>query len=568
VLEGALVDQIAAGEVVERPASVVKELLENAIDAESTSVRVEIAEGGRDRIVIADDGVGMSAEDAALAVQRHATSKLRSMEDFRTLATMGFRGEALPSIASVSRFRLTTCERGAVAGTEVRIEGGSAPAIREVGRAPGTTIEVADLFFNVPARRKFLRARQTEASHVADICLRVALAHPRLKLTLQREDRVHREYLPAPDRFTRATRVFSELELRRVRGEIDAIEVEAALSTPEHARVGPRHLLLFVNDRPIVDRSLARVVAQAFGDALEGGHYPRGVVWLKMAADRVDVNAHPQKTEVRFARARAVYDAVLRVIAGELETKTWGAGIEGSALKAGTGSPSSRSAAYWDARLEGLPTDETKDGSALGGALAGALREAPARIEAAEAAEKPEPAKPEKLPKKKATKKPARRLVGTLSNGLLLVEMGGALRVLSPVALARRALEVGELRGRALVFPDRVDLDAAQAAAVVAKKGALGAVGLEVSLVGERTAAVHEVPTAEGVAARIWEAAPPGDLLLAALDAEEPRAAIVDAALSTLPRDPALGEALLAATPDEALGGEAWKLDELQKRAT
>ncbi|MEM1418526.1 MAG: DNA mismatch repair endonuclease MutL, partial [Myxococcota bacterium] len=217
-LDDALIDQIAAGEVVERPSSVVKELVENALDAKARRLEVEIVEGGRTRIRIVDDGIGMDPEDAAAAVMRHATSKLRSFGDLDRLSTMGFRGEALPSIASVSRFRLVTRPREALSGTEVRIEGGGPAIVREVGAAPGTVVEVDDLFFNVPARRKFLKARQTETGHVRETCVRVALARPDVLLRLRVDGRESRLFAPAPNRQARARAVFPDLPLEAVEG--------------------------------------------------------------------------------------------------------------------------------------------------------------------------------------------------------------------------------------------------------------------------------------------------------------------------------------------------------------
>ena len=201
MLEGALVDQIAAGEVVERPASVVKELVENALDAGATRVDVDIADGGRARIRVSDDGSGMDREDAARAVLRHATSKIREVDDLLALTTLGFRGEALPSIASVSRFSLKTRPEAEVAGTEVRIEGGAAPVVRDVGCAAGTSVTVEDLFFNVPARRKFLRAAQSESGRILGVCLAAALGAPALHLTVTSNGRKARAYLPARDWF-------------------------------------------------------------------------------------------------------------------------------------------------------------------------------------------------------------------------------------------------------------------------------------------------------------------------------------------------------------------------------
>ncbi|MDQ3037391.1 MAG: DNA mismatch repair endonuclease MutL, partial [Myxococcota bacterium] len=320
ILPDDLADQIAAGEVVERPASVVKELVENAIDAGARAIKVEIEGGGIGLVRVSDDGHGMIEADARLAIRRHATSKISVREDLDRIATLGFRGEALPSIASVSRFTLATRTRDAVAGTEVRIEGGAEATAREVGCAPGTTVTVRDLFFNVPARRKFLKAVGTESAHVRETLVRAALGSAELRITLVRDGRTALELLPVAELGKRASLLFPEESLARVEGVRDGIELEALLSPPERARSGAAHLHLYVNGRPVRDRALARSVAFAYGSVLPPGRYPVGVVYLRIPPERVDVNVHPQKSEVRFDSARTVFDAISRVLAHGLGT--------------------------------------------------------------------------------------------------------------------------------------------------------------------------------------------------------------------------------------------------------
>ena len=372
-----LINRIAAGEVVERPASVVKELVENALDAEAGAITVEMVEGGRERIRVVDDGVGMDREDALMCVRRHATSKLRRFEDLGTLRTMGFRGEALASIASVSRFRLLTRQREAVAATEVRVEGGAAPVVRDAGAPPGTTVEVDELFFNVPARRKFLRARQTESHHIAETVLKAALAHPQIRFALTSNGRRIREYLPALGRLARAQAVFDDQKLVPIEASQDDVGVVAALGPPERARSGARHLYLFVNDRPVIDRALARAIAFSYGDRLAKGKYPAGVLFLSLPPGEVDVNAHPQKTEIRFARASRVLDAVTRLLTRELGTRRWAGGIEGTAAESsvrpaakpagpassGGPAPSLRRDGFWSERLAAGPGTRTSTGA-------------------------------------------------------------------------------------------------------------------------------------------------------------------------------------------------------------
>ncbi|MCA9647318.1 MAG: DNA mismatch repair endonuclease MutL [Polyangiaceae bacterium] len=309
-----LASQIAAGEVVERPASAVKELVENALDAGATRVDVEIVGGGITKVAVRDDGRGMDAEDAALAVERHATSKLSAIADLQNVVTYGFRGEALPSIASVSRFRLVTRSAESDAATELRLEGGVNPVITPTASAVGTLIELKDLFFNVPARRKFLRSSNTESGHITEVLEAAAFARHDVSFTLTRDGRKVREWLRAPSRGERARAALQEDELAQCEGERGTLKVEAYLSRPERARAGAAGLRLFVNGRPIKDRALAVTVAQAYGSVLERGRYPRGIVYLELPPQLVDVNVHPQKTEVRFADARAVCDSLYRVL--------------------------------------------------------------------------------------------------------------------------------------------------------------------------------------------------------------------------------------------------------------
>jgi DNA mismatch repair protein MutL len=307
-----LANKIAAGEVVERPASVVKELVENALDAEATRVRVDIDLGGLARIRVTDDGVGMDPEDLALAVERHATSKIASVEDLARIESYGFRGEALPSIASVARVVLTSRARGVDEGTEMSIDGGAPARTRPIGAAIGTSVEVKDLFWNVPARLKFLKSTATESAHVGEVVLVAALARPDVGFTLTRDGKVAREYLRAASREERARAVVAEDRLEPCRGERGPLRFEAYLAPPERARAGATGLRLFVNGRPVKDRQLARAIANAYGSVLEPGRYPVGVFYLELPFDRIDVNVHPQKAEVRFADGRAVFDAVTR----------------------------------------------------------------------------------------------------------------------------------------------------------------------------------------------------------------------------------------------------------------
>ena len=320
VLPPTLASQIAAGEVVERPASAVKELIENALDAGAERCDVACDGGGISRVAVTDDGAGMSEEDARLCLMRHATSKLQKFEDLLKLDSYGFRGEALPSIASVSRLTLRTRPRGSTEGFMLESVGGAEPTLTVAGLPVGTTVEVRDLFFNVPARRKFLRSTGTESSHVTNVVEGAALTRPLVTFTLTRDGRRVRELLRAPSRAERVEQLYEQAALVPISGQRGPITVEAFLSRPERARPGAAGLWLVVNARVIRDRMLVTTVAQAFGSVLPVGHYPRGAVYVDLPPELLDVNVHPQKTEVRFVDPRATADAVYSILSRELAT--------------------------------------------------------------------------------------------------------------------------------------------------------------------------------------------------------------------------------------------------------
>ncbi|NJM37461.1 MAG: DNA mismatch repair endonuclease MutL [Akkermansiaceae bacterium] len=319
VLPDILASQVAAGEVVERPASVVKELVENSIDAGAREIRVEIDRGGTALIRVSDDGCGMSREDALLSLERHATSKLRTSGDLAAILTLGFRGEAVPSIASVSRFRLVTRETDAVAGTEIFVDGGKIRDVRDAGCAPGTVIEAKALFYNMPARRKFLRAETTEAAHVEHQLRLHALAAPNVRFRLRRDDR---EIFDLPAAVKSADRVRQLLGNDLSRELIplplthgNGISVEGYVLPASHARKGRRHQFVFLNGRPVEDAVISRALAEGFRGAVADGLHPAAWLWIELEPTLVDVNVHPAKREVRFHRPVDVRDAVLESLA-------------------------------------------------------------------------------------------------------------------------------------------------------------------------------------------------------------------------------------------------------------
>lgn len=319
VLPEDLASQIAAGEVVQRPANVVKELIENALDADATRVEVSIEAGGIGLIRVSDDGRGIHEQDARLCLLRHATSKLTRVEDLEELCSFGFRGEALPSIASVSRLEIVSRHASSESGLAVQAQGTTEPEVRPVGHPVGTTVSVKDLFFNVPARRKFLRSSNTEAGHVAEVVVDAALSRPEVGFFLQRDGRSSRKFERVDSARKRVAQVFGDEDLLAVEGARGPLTVEAYLSPSHRSTRGSGALHFFVNGRPVKDRALSATLAHAYGPALEKGRYPRGVAFLRLPPRLVDVNVHPQKTEVRFADARAVCDALYSCVARNLD---------------------------------------------------------------------------------------------------------------------------------------------------------------------------------------------------------------------------------------------------------
>jgi DNA mismatch repair protein MutL len=326
VLPAALADQIAAGEVVERPASVVKELVENAIDAGARRIEVEIEAGGRRLCRVVDDGSGMAPDDARLALRRHATSKIAAADDLWGLTTFGFRGEALPSIAAVSRLTLATRPPEAEAGFELTVEAGVETGAKEIGMPPGTQVTVRDLFFNTPARGKFLKAEATETANVSEAMLRLGLAHPSVHLRLRVGGRVA---LDLPVHRDLAERVRAALArrgasaLHEAAGDEGGNQVRAFLAGPEEVSATARSTFLFVGGRFVRDRSLLHALALGYGPLLEKGRYPLAALFLDLPGHEVDVNVHPQKMEVRFARAQEVYAAVRHVVGAAIARAPW-----------------------------------------------------------------------------------------------------------------------------------------------------------------------------------------------------------------------------------------------------
>ena len=314
-----LANQIAAGEVVERPASVVKELVENAIDARATRIAVAVELGGKKLIRVEDDGDGMEPEDARLAIERHATSKIAKPEDLAAIRTLGFRGEALPSIASVSHFVLRTRARGSATGSEIRVDGGTVASEREVGAPEGTCIEVADLFFNLPARRKFLKSDTAETSQISKLVTQMALGYPEVGFTLTSGGRRLLECPPAAGLEPRFFQLFGDrpdlVPLRKEAGGLSIRGYVAALGDSGPVR-GAQNV--FVNRRIVKDRTIAHAIIDAYSVATIKERSPEVHLFIEIAPDRVDVNVHPTKAEVRFLEGSLVHEVLRRALGDAL----------------------------------------------------------------------------------------------------------------------------------------------------------------------------------------------------------------------------------------------------------
>ncbi len=406
-LPDTLINQIAAGEVIERPASVVKELVENALDAGARRIDIDLEEGGVRLIRIRDDGGGIAADELPLAIQRHATSKIASLDDLEGVATLGFRGEALPSIASVSRFALTSRRIGNDHAATLDVEGGRIGSIVPKPHPQGTTVEVRDLFFNVPARRKFLKAERTELGHIEEWLRQLALARPDVELRVSHNGKPSRRWKGEGD-------LLSEVRLHEALGEEfarNALRVDHAggahtegsgqglrlhgwIAQPAYNRASADQQYLYVNGRAVRDRSIAHAIKQAYADVLFHGRQPAYVLFLELDPRRVDVNVHPAKHEVRFRDARLIHDFVYRTLQGALaETRAGtapnalGVPMEGAAATNWAASmpvgaqafPTGASPAFWRQEQSPLPMQvaEARSGyAALYGATQPAMTSA------------------------------------------------------------------------------------------------------------------------------------------------------------------------------------------------
>ena len=507
-----LIDQIAAGEVVERPASALKELTENALDAGSRSISISLSRGGIDAIIVADDGHGMSADDLALAVRRHATSKLPDgrLEDIRFL---GFRGEALPSIGAVSRLEITSRQAEAEEGWQITVDAGDVGAVQPAAMDRGTRVAVRQLFKAVPARLKFLKTERTEQGRCLDIVRRLAMAWPQVGFTLDSDGRSLLD-LPAcgdgeEGRARRLAAVmgrsFAE-EAARIDARRDDVGLRGLVSLPTMNRPTPASIYLFVNGRPVQDRSLIGAIRAGYGDTLPRGRYPMAALFLTVPVEALDVNVHPAKTEVRFRDAAGVRSLLVGAISAQLQDdgiRTTGEGAQtasrmftggsGGAGQRGFSAPPAAAYAapppHWQAPLTRTPQTQ---GSAQPGMMPDLPPAAPPSAEV--------PAEDMAVDSMLGAAR------AQLHKTYIVAETGDGITIIDQHAAHERlvmermkaAMEAGGVAVQALLIPDVVDLPADQREAILAETETLAGLGLEIEGFGDGSILVRGVPAMLG----------------------------------------------------------------------
>lgn len=469
------VEKIAAGEVVERPASVVKELVENALDAGATRITVEIEEGGRKTIRVIDDGRGIDGEDLAMAVTSHATSKIQDVDDLFRVATFGFRGEALAAIGSVSRLTLSSCTASG-SGHAIEVAGGEAAPVRETGVPAGTRVEVRDLFYNVPARRKFLKTPRTEAAYVQEWIHRFALAHPQVAFFLQVDGHQAVRAFPAATVMERIRFLFgpeTESELVPVDHFDGDFSLAGAVSKPSVHRATARDQMLFVNGRFVRDKTVSAALRQAYETLVPRGKYPAAYLFLAVPPDAVDVNVHPMKTEVRFRDAARVHPFVRAAVARALrhgrggfpETVAPRFAVAESTVPFGKERPA--------------PPPEDEASTAPASRFERQVRIDPALLP------RPEP-----------------RFL-QVHKTFLVVETEGGVEIYDQHALHERILydelksksERAAVESQQLLIPEVLEFSPVEAAHILEAKTLLSTLGFDVGLFGEGALAIHAAPS-------------------------------------------------------------------------
>ena len=484
--------QVAAGEVVERPASVVKELVENSVDAGARRITVEFVRGGTQLIRVVDDGCGMDREDALLSLERHATSKIRTAGDLASVTTMGFRGEAVPSIASVSRFRMATRPHGKDAGTEIVVAGGKIESVSDSGEAPGTSIEIRSLFFNLPARRKFLRGEETESAHIIHQMQSLALAHPDVAMTLLREGKMLWQAAATPDLGVRIRDLFGEDFLRRMLplepGAENGIEISGFLSRPGEGRPDREQQFVILNGRVVQCPAIFQPLREAYSEALPRGRHPLAVLCIAMDPLAFDCNVHPAKREIRLHRPDQLRQAVFLTARRMLEN------LRKPAIRVEPQVPTPAPAH--------IPPQQ--DAPACPAPAPAAVPTAPA-VTARPLVEAFQPPSQEALNLEKPVPgQDAFRLIGGLDNRWILMEGNDGLVLLNIRAASerilfetlRREMESGHVPMQRLLLPEVIELPVKDAVWISENLPALQATGFALEPFGGSTFKIEALPPA------------------------------------------------------------------------
>jgi len=489
VLPQTVINKIAAGEVIERPASVIKELLENSLDAGATRVEVEIEEGGQKLIRVTDNGQGMDAEDVSLAFESHATSKLRDSADLFFITTMGFRGEALPSIAAVSQVRLVSRARASQEGHEISVNGGLKSEVKACGAAEGTTVEVRNLFFNLPARRKFLKAIPTEASHIVDVITQIALARPDVHFVMKRGPKEIINTPAGEDRRQRLADFFTaELSdaLLPIDGGHGPVRVTGYVAPPHEARANTKLQMTFLNNRLVRDKGLTRALMDAYAGLLPPGRFPPAFLFVQMDPREVDVNVSPTKIYVRFRNAQDAFLAVREAVAAALASHDIQPhiAVPGAESIHAPQTPPSAGASLGAGRGFAAPRP------ALPLSWAGAAR--PTEMPS------PRPA----VPQGPAAPHPAPRRAVQLHNAFIVVEDPDGLEIIDQHALHERILYErmqkrladAPLESQRLLVPEVIELSKREIELLAPALEVARELGIQIEPFGERSVAVHALP--------------------------------------------------------------------------
>ena len=489
ILSEEVIGRIAAGEVVERPAAVVKELLENSVDAGSRAITIDVKDGGLSLIRVIDDGEGMSRDDASRAFQRHATSKLQSDVDLWSIRTMGFRGEALPSIAAVARVRLITATRSAELGTELEVVGGLVGNIADAPPVTGTRIEVADLFHNQPARKKFLKSIATECSHIARVVQQAALAWPSIQFSLTHNAQELMNYPAARSQVDRIAQVYHPEFLDQclsLQAALPGVAVSGYIVDAIYAKSSRTPQEVFVNRRPIRSLAVSHAVGEGYGSFIAKGCHPRFVLFLEVDPDRVDVNVHPTKREVRFSDNETVHQVVRRAVRRTLSREEPSNDSKEQARFAGSGRRSPVSVLDPSSERESLSAGSTSpawQGAETQLAFVNEAAESYARVPSAEV-----------IP------------LGQINRTFLVAQVGQDLSVIDQHTAHERVLferllrawTIRKMEAQALLIPDPVDLSPAQAALLQRYQGDLEKLGLEIEPFGASTVLIRSTPVGLG----------------------------------------------------------------------